>query len=566
MEFQIGPWTANTTTNEISTGQVTRRLEARAMDVLRALYDRNGDVVSKDELIGAVWKRHAVTDHAVTVVISDLRNALGDNSRNPEFIQTVPKRGYRLIAEAKPPANRKPEPAPKTLQPQRVLVILLLLAGVIAAVVFSLLENTGKSSVQNLVVIDADNATNEVRFDAIASSLTAITLDVVTSADDLFIIRWRDNTAIASAPGRWRLETRIIKTESGLACFLELSDRTTGQTIWTRSKAISEDRFATAQSELVAEALSVIGVEAQPRLAQSAAIAAGSLYWKARLFWDLRTPDTAKQAQALLLEAIAVDPNNARAHAALADLYAHKTGAFFRDAFARPADQAMAHLQTAYRLSPGLFEARLADAHIALFAQGDAAKAAGILSALVEEKPSHAIAWRSRAVALAATGAYDGAVAAINRAQALDPLNATTAWDKVWVLYVSGHSAEAIPAIKQAERLGGNGDLYRGLIYAAKGDHHEAIKSFARVTNRLAPQTLSAQPGYRDIYLALAHAPDTPQVAILRAAIARLAGDKAAVQKILNNAGPETQIWARLWLHHAPVFVSLAEPPETLAN
>jgi TolB-like protein len=77
------------------------------MDVLVALASRPGEMVGRDELIAAVWKHPHVTDEALSRCISMLRHALGDDRGQPRYVETIPKRGYRLVAplEAGPRAQ-----------------------------------------------------------------------------------------------------------------------------------------------------------------------------------------------------------------------------------------------------------------------------------------------------------------------------------------------------------------------------------------------------------------------------------------------------------------------------
>jgi tetratricopeptide (TPR) repeat protein len=83
------------------------RLETRAMKVLELLHQRAGEVVSSEEILDQVWARASVSTHSVAIVVSALRKALGDDRRSPRYIETVPKRGYRLLAAPKPrPARR----------------------------------------------------------------------------------------------------------------------------------------------------------------------------------------------------------------------------------------------------------------------------------------------------------------------------------------------------------------------------------------------------------------------------------------------------------------------------
>jgi Tol biopolymer transport system component/DNA-binding winged helix-turn-helix (wHTH) protein len=100
-------------------------LEPKAFLVLVCLLERHGQLVTKQELFDQVWPDTAVTDHALTRVIAQLRRALGDEARESTFIETVPTRGYRWIRPLASLANATsasslvpdalPAPAPATV-------------------------------------------------------------------------------------------------------------------------------------------------------------------------------------------------------------------------------------------------------------------------------------------------------------------------------------------------------------------------------------------------------------------------------------------------------------------
>src|SRR5215510_15554980 len=78
-------------------GQELLRLTNKALAVLRYLAEHNGQLVSKDELFTAVWPSVVVSDSALVACIGELRRALGDTRRTPQFIETVHGRGYRFL-------------------------------------------------------------------------------------------------------------------------------------------------------------------------------------------------------------------------------------------------------------------------------------------------------------------------------------------------------------------------------------------------------------------------------------------------------------------------------------
>src|SRR3954471_2299991 len=74
------------------------RPNPKAFDVLAVLVERRGELVSKDQLLDAVWPDTHVADGVLKVSIAELRRALGDSASPPRFIETVHRRGYRFVA------------------------------------------------------------------------------------------------------------------------------------------------------------------------------------------------------------------------------------------------------------------------------------------------------------------------------------------------------------------------------------------------------------------------------------------------------------------------------------
>jgi len=82
----------------LSKGGRRLQLTRQAVDLLRLLLERHGEVVERAEIQQRLWPDRTVEfDHSVDVLINRLRSVLGDTRDNPQFIETVPKRGYRFI-------------------------------------------------------------------------------------------------------------------------------------------------------------------------------------------------------------------------------------------------------------------------------------------------------------------------------------------------------------------------------------------------------------------------------------------------------------------------------------
>src|SRR5262245_5200753 len=98
MSVQFGPFRLDAENACIWRGSEALHLTPKAFAVLRALLARPGRLVTKDELWQSVWPGIAVSDAALTVCIREIRQRLHDDAKAPRVIETVHRRGYRLIA------------------------------------------------------------------------------------------------------------------------------------------------------------------------------------------------------------------------------------------------------------------------------------------------------------------------------------------------------------------------------------------------------------------------------------------------------------------------------------
>lgn len=110
--LRIGDWTLDTSLNEIRRGDAIVRLEPKAVEVLAYLAGHAGEVVGREQLLSAVWPGAIVGDDTLTQAVIKLRKALGDDARRPVFIETISKKGYRLIAEVGEFSEKLPGSSP----------------------------------------------------------------------------------------------------------------------------------------------------------------------------------------------------------------------------------------------------------------------------------------------------------------------------------------------------------------------------------------------------------------------------------------------------------------------
>lgn len=106
--LRIGDWTVHPLADTMSRGVETVRLETRTLRLLLCLADHAGEVVSIDDLLSEVWAGVIVTPDSVYQAVTSLRRLLGDDSRQPTYIATVPRRGYRLIATVQAHVDEAP--------------------------------------------------------------------------------------------------------------------------------------------------------------------------------------------------------------------------------------------------------------------------------------------------------------------------------------------------------------------------------------------------------------------------------------------------------------------------
>ena len=116
----IGEWRVDPALNQIASARRTTKLEPKVMAVLVHLADHAGEVVTREALLTAIWSGVVVGDDSLTQVVIKLRKALGDVPEHPTYIQTIAKRGYRLVAAVARAQAIDPEAPPPNRDRARV--------------------------------------------------------------------------------------------------------------------------------------------------------------------------------------------------------------------------------------------------------------------------------------------------------------------------------------------------------------------------------------------------------------------------------------------------------------
>jgi transcriptional activator of cad operon len=120
--FAVGEWQADRAAGTLTGRDGGQRLEPKVMDLLVLLAAQDGRVASRDDIMTALWPGLVVGDDSLARTVSKLRQALGDDAKAPSYIETIAKRGYRLLAPVGPvatEANAAPPPAAAKRSPHR---------------------------------------------------------------------------------------------------------------------------------------------------------------------------------------------------------------------------------------------------------------------------------------------------------------------------------------------------------------------------------------------------------------------------------------------------------------
>ncbi len=110
-DLRIDGWLVQPMLNLLSHDDVKVRIRAQLMDLLVCLASRPGKVFRKDELVAEVWEGRWIAESALSRCVAELRSALGDDAHQPRVIETITKRGYRLIAPVQTIADPDREPS-----------------------------------------------------------------------------------------------------------------------------------------------------------------------------------------------------------------------------------------------------------------------------------------------------------------------------------------------------------------------------------------------------------------------------------------------------------------------
>jgi transcriptional activator of cad operon len=163
--LRVGAWRVDPRAGQISRQGEVVRVEARTMKLLLCLAERAGEVVSVEELLDQVWSGVVVTPDSVYQAVASLRRLLGDDAKQPAYIATVPRLGYRMVAAVSPWVDDLRVEPPRGTRRRAWMLLTLGAAIGIGLVCFSITDRVPERSVAVLPFLDlTTQAMNEEYF------------------------------------------------------------------------------------------------------------------------------------------------------------------------------------------------------------------------------------------------------------------------------------------------------------------------------------------------------------------------------------------------------------------
>jgi DNA-binding winged helix-turn-helix (wHTH) protein/tetratricopeptide (TPR) repeat protein len=429
-------------------------LTPKALEVLVALLERAGQVMGKAELMDRVWPDTFVEEANLTVNVSAVRKALGDQPGGQPYIQTLPRRGYRFAAETRgAPRPSVPTLAVLPLQPLDPASREDHLGLGMADAVITRLSRTGQVLVRPTSTVlrygegahDSQEAGQRLSVELVLDGRVQRTAD------------------------RVRVTAQLVRVADGVSTWAETFDEP-----FTDLFRV-QDRLA----ERVAEALSVtLGAKAA-RVTTRAPTdpEAYRAYLAGRFFWNKLTVPWLEKARSAFEEAVTRDPRYAAAWSGLADAYALLALYGLRRSHEAWGEAGRA-ARRAVELDPALPEAHLSLGFVRLFQDWDWSGAQHELLRALDLAPASAETHQWFALFLAISGRFPEALEEIQRAQQLDPLSLTVDTNAGLQLYLRQQYAPEVETHLRALELDPGyaiGHWALGLAYEQKGLFDQAI-------------------------------------------------------------------------------------------
>ena len=456
-------------------------LTPKAVDLLAALVEAQGEPVGKQELLHRVWPDAVVEEGSLTSHISLLRRVLAEGAGGRQFIETLPKRGYRFVG----PCAAMAQPAAATGAGRRMLVVLPFenLSGGRKHDYFS--EGLTEEMISQLARLSPEQLGVIARTSAMQYKSTTKTAQQI--GQELGVSHLLEGSVRRSGE-RVRITAQLIR----------VSDATH---LWAEGYERSLHDILALQAEVaraIAREIQIkLTVGVQHRLDRVAAIdpEAHEAYLRGRHLWNRRTEEGLRNSIALYEEAIRRQPDYAMAYTGVADSYvmlACRGMVSAKETFRK----ARAAARKALELDAELGEAHGSLAHVRLHDWDWEGLDRDFLRA-IELHPAQPIVYYWYGEFLMSMGRPEEAIAMTRRAQQADPLSPVIAASLAMILYLARHYDEAARMLQRAQEIDPDHflpHLRMGLVRLQQEGYPEAIRELqtaARLANH-STETLAA--------------------------------------------------------------------------
>jgi TolB-like protein/DNA-binding winged helix-turn-helix (wHTH) protein/Tfp pilus assembly protein PilF len=534
--FVFGPYESRGVTRELFKHGVRLKIRPQPLQVLNYLLSRAGNVVTRDELRQQLWSSEIFVDfeHGLNNSVKELRAVLGDSVAEPRYIQTLPRLGYRFIAQveitgsaASPvtlplfdrpnlapgqapselgasggsPVEQADEPSAVRRWPALLAICLALVLGLISYFHWSSsrarrLALTGRTMV---AVLPFQNLTGDPGQEYFSDGLTEEMIAQLGRIDPqrmgviarTSVMHYKNSPEQMNQIGRelgvqYVLEGSVRRGSNKVRITAQLIQTKDQSHVWAHQYDREENNLLGIQGEIAQEISDAIqltlgehkAAEANPPADAHApkSYAVYDLYLQGRYFWNKRTAQGLQQAVECFEQAVAKDPEYARAYAGLADSLA------LMSAYGMAAPGELIPKARTAALKALSLDEKLAEAHasLALIAQSydwDWQTAEKEYRRAVELDPNYATGHHWYAEHLALRGRFDEAFVEIERARQLDPLSLIIQVDNGAILFFARQYDRAIEQFEAVLKV--EPDFPRARIlnfaYAQQGRFADAL-------------------------------------------------------------------------------------------
>lgn len=437
--YAFGPFRIDLARHVLLRGSDVVPLTTKAFDTLVVLVRNSGRMVEKDELLRLVWPDTAVEEGNLTVAISMLRKALGEAPGDHQYIQTVPRRGYRFVAEVRDGGDVRERRFPWRLAIAAGAAALSLgLAGLLVYGWVFVAGPTDRGGIDSLAVLPFENLSGDAGQEYFVDGLTDALITHLGRIDALRVISWtsamqyKGHRKPVSAIGRELnvraiVEGSFVRSGNRLEIRVRLVDAATDRQLWTGTYQRTLTDVVALQVDVAQSIAERIRAKIGPDETRRApAMPINREAYEAFLlggyFCNKNTSGSREKGIGHFQAAIRADGSYAPAHEGLARCYA-LLGELRSEL---PPDEWRARAETSARTALAL-DARLGEAH-ALLAYlrhwtWQWAEAEREISLALELSPNYHRAHIWHANQLITAGRLDEALAAARRARDLDPLS-----------------------------------------------------------------------------------------------------------------------------------------------